>query len=559
MYECPNCGGNLKFNIPRQKLYCEYCDTSVEPDSFYKEKDAEEYEATIFTCPQCGGEILSEDTTAATFCSFCGASTILDSRISKKRRPDYIIPFTKTEEECRHAYLRMMRRAIFAPDDLKKESSVEKFRGIYMPYWVYSFEKKGKAAFSGSISYRKGDYEYTKHYRLESDLQAEYGGIAYDASSAFSDNLSAAIAPFELDKGRSFAPAFFSGFYADMDDVDPDTYQSEAEDMVTKDSCREMTKKSACRRYHVDDDDYELEDAVRPDKSETKLAMLPVWFLAYRNGDRVCYAAINGQTGKAAADIPIDFKKYLIGSALLALPVFVLLNLFFTFTPGRLLVLVAALGVLCAVIVNKQVSRLLAREAGADDKGRAFADGVSQVTEEELADAMAGGRESHAEEFHKRATLDRRKRLLLIMLAVVVIPELMLPVLRLMVRVGSGSDIFRLLSWLLALLAVVALVWLFSFLSKGLGISSGKKKTGSEYYSGHWKEKLPTLLKPLAASVLAVLILMLNPVSDWYYYIGAFVCMAAVLWALTDIMKQHNALSTRKLPQFNRRGGDENE
>ena len=91
MYECPNCAGNLKFNIARQQLHCEYCDTQVDPYSFHKEKDAGEeppgeYEATVFTCPQCGGEIVSEDTTAATFCSFCGAAAILDSRISKKRR-----------------------------------------------------------------------------------------------------------------------------------------------------------------------------------------------------------------------------------------------------------------------------------------------------------------------------------------------------------------------------------------------------------------------------------------------------------------------------------------
>ena len=47
MYECPNCGGNLKFIITRQQLYCEYCDTSVDPDSFYKEEDAEEYRKTL--------------------------------------------------------------------------------------------------------------------------------------------------------------------------------------------------------------------------------------------------------------------------------------------------------------------------------------------------------------------------------------------------------------------------------------------------------------------------------------------------------------------------------
>jgi hypothetical protein len=50
------------------------------------------------------GEILSTDDMAAGFCSFCGASTVLYSRIEKEHRPAYIIPFTKTKEDCKKAY-----------------------------------------------------------------------------------------------------------------------------------------------------------------------------------------------------------------------------------------------------------------------------------------------------------------------------------------------------------------------------------------------------------------------------------------------------------------------
>lgn len=579
MYECPNCGGNLKFDITRQQLYCQYCDTSVDPDSFYKEKDAEEstsqdadaegkmpgkkgmseYEVTVFTCPQCGGQILSEDTTAATFCSFCGAATILDSRISKERRPDYIIPFTKTEEECRHAYVRMMRRAIFAPSALKDASNIEKFRGIYMPYWVYSFEKKGKITFSGKKTRRKGNYLIIKHYQLQGELDAEYKGFTYDASAAFSDNLSAAIAPFDMKRARSFVPAFLSGFYADTNDVDQCVYKTEIEDIVIEDSCNKLLRKPICKRYDVHMD-YELQNAVRPDKCEAKLAMLPVWFLAYRNGDRVCYAAINGQTGKAAADIPIDFKKYLIGSALLTLPLFILLNLFFTFTPIRLLLVVIALGLFCAVIANGQVARLLAKEEGADDKGRVYAGSASNRNDEELADAMAEERERYEKESPMREASDTRikvrKQMLLFMLAIFVVPQVLLPLLGLLSRTSSGPDILRLLSLFVVVVGLCGIIWVFSFLYRALGISP-KKQTGTAYYKGYWKEKLPTLIKPVAAAVLAILILILNPVSDWYYYIGAFVCMAAILWAIADIIKLHNVLSTRSLPQFNRRGGDE--
>ena len=70
MYECPNCGGNLKFDIPSQLLKCAYCETTRDPYTVSKDQDAEEnsvFDVTVFTCPQCGGEIMSTDTSAAAF------------------------------------------------------------------------------------------------------------------------------------------------------------------------------------------------------------------------------------------------------------------------------------------------------------------------------------------------------------------------------------------------------------------------------------------------------------------------------------------------------------
>lgn len=40
MYECPNCNGNLKFDIISQKLYCAHCNGTMDPYLYQKEKDA---------------------------------------------------------------------------------------------------------------------------------------------------------------------------------------------------------------------------------------------------------------------------------------------------------------------------------------------------------------------------------------------------------------------------------------------------------------------------------------------------------------------------------------
>lgn len=81
MYECPNCAGNLKFDIETQQMKCYNCSTLIDP---YKLEDGkgvaderkadefddefnEEYEVTMFSCPQCGGKIYSMDTQTAGF------------------------------------------------------------------------------------------------------------------------------------------------------------------------------------------------------------------------------------------------------------------------------------------------------------------------------------------------------------------------------------------------------------------------------------------------------------------------------------------------------------
>lgn len=456
MYECPNCAANLRYHIQKKMLYCDSCETSLDPYSFHKEKDAEEshdYEVTVFSCPQCGGEIISEDTTAATFCSFCGSSTILDSRLSRERCPKYIIPFAKTKGNCETAYKKMMAKAYFAPDELKNPKHIEKFRGIYMPYWIYSFEKKGPLHMKGAQIRRRGDYVYANHYDVDTEIDVRYEGISYDASSTFSDSLSSAIAPFDITKGKPFSPSFLSGFYADTSDVDGIVYEDLAENMFRNDCAATIEKTKEFSKYGVGKKvEHPVPPLLNPDVKSADLALFPVWFLSYRKGDRVAYAVVNGQTGKAVADLPVDIRKFLLGALVIALPIFLILNLLPVIKPGAMLLLSALLAGICAVICAVQIGRILKRDSLQDDRG----------------------------------------------------------------------------------MLVVAKA----------------KKTSGAY--------LLKLIKPIIAICLAFFIYILNPVEDMIYYASSIICLVTIGLVMIDILKMHNLLTTRKLPQLGRRGGDEN-
>ena len=461
MFACPNCGGNLKFHIPSQQLACEYCQSQFDPYSFdHKEKDAQEmkeFEVTVFSCPQCGGEILSTDTTAAGFCSFCGASTILYSRISHELRPEYIIPFQQTKEDCKKSYAARMKKAIFAPKELRDEKCIDGFRGIYMPYWAFYMTQDQHVSMEGKKSHRRGDYIITDHYDLDCDLHAYYKGLSYDASSSFSDDISQAIAPYDVKGMKAFTPAYLSGFYADTADIEPRFYETDARNEAFETSRRQLTGHGAFAGYSPTikrsaDPSY---DSLGTTTQEIDRTMFPVWFLSYRKGDRVAYATVNGQTGKVVNDLPVDPKRYLFGSLLLAIPLFILFNLLFTMKPTSLVTITTAISVISLILFAIESGKLKRKENGLDDKGL-------------LASKKVQRTQVQAE------------------------------------------------------------------------------KGGSAGY-----------ISSIIAIVISGLILVTQPVSDIFYYGAAILSLIAVGVCISRILRSHNLLATRRLPQFDYQGGDD--
>ncbi len=532
MYQCPNCAANMKFHIGKQQLYCEYCESTLSPYAFQKTNDAEEnteFNVTIFTCPQCGGELMTEDDTAATFCSYCGASTILFSRISKEKAPKYIIPFTKTKEDCKKSYKRMVNKAFFAPGKLKDSEHIEKFRGIYMPYWLYTFRKNGVSSIPGAQKSNDSKYEITKYYHLNCDVVANYDDIAFDASSTFTDSLSQAILPYDMQQKKPFTAAYLSGFYADSYDVDSKYYEEQAENIVMYDIGKQLKKDKMFDQYDVKEQmkNAKMDETLKPESADTELAMLPVWFLSYRKKDRVAYAIVNGQTGEAAADLPIDIVKFSILSLLLAIPIIMVLNSFLTVTPSTLLSCCAVGSSVFALLGHLMTTNLLFKESIADIK-------LPVCQENELK---------------------KQKDNLYGVFACCIFGLVEFPVLMIRFAKGFVNGKFPISQ---IILAIIFLLYLF-FDTKRLKKKKGIEIFNSIKYHEIYKKKCRIILKPVIGYIAAIAIVMINPVSDIIYYGFACFCLAMMFWSATDIIHCHNLLTTRRLPQLKKRGGDRDE
>ena len=394
MYKCPGCGAPLRFDPKSQKLTCQYCgrlvDALDESLTFANEAEGQtpvggvqydmetgepQYAALAYVCPNCGAKLLSTEETAATFCSFCGSNVVLDERLDAEAMPQRIIPFKVSMEECADLYKKRLARAFFAPSYMKKDSEIAKFRGIYMPYWIYSYDTQGPISTTGSVSTRTGDYIIKTSYNLYQQIDGHFSGIAYDASASFSDTLSEAIAPFTSAASVPFKTSYLSGFYADVSDVPSEVYQSSAQTLADDYFVDSVMDDPAYALHGVDRSKVRL-SIPRGAKVEEK-GYFPVWFLSSQTHDKkhINYAVVNGETGKVAADIPVSFGKYLLMSLLAAIPVGLLIWFFIVesselhITPMNLITLAGILSVVFFFLMNGGLNQAYVRENYLNDKG----------------------------------------------------------------------------------------------------------------------------------------------------------------------------------------------
>ena len=170
-----------------------------------------------------------------------------------------------------------------------------------------------------------------------------------------------------------------------------------------------------------------------------------------------------------------DLKKYVMGSVLLALPIFLLLNLFFTIRPKTVLLFAAFLSIYTLVIYMAEIIRIYHRDKRLDDRGYLYRQPLS-------------GEGQKAEK--KGDTSIPLKDLL---------------------SFSASDKNYRISGALTALIAVAA----------------------------------------------ALLICLLNPISDLWYYAGTILSFGGILFTVIEIIKKYNVLATRRLPQFDRSGGDD--
>ncbi len=527
MASCKSCGGAVRFDIDEQKLKCTACGNLYSPyenDLFIKQEggssgNSQTYETTAFICPQCGGELCCSDHDLSGNCAFCGTPVVFESKQVRHKRPELIIPFGITKEECKDIYTEAVKKNPYAPKELHDSDFIEGFRGIYVPYWFYDVRIEGEFTKEAERTEYHREYNEVFTDEISGQHDSVFSQIMHDASSVLQDDLSEKVEPFETVKNKDaerrspdlkeFSEGYFPGFYAEPADVEADTYKDYAEKIAVDKTADYLSKYSKLKKYDLKFESKELEANIK----KTRLAMIPVWFLSYRKNNRVAYAAVNGQTGRIVSDMPVDYGVFAKRFFILAAVLFILL-MFCTVLPVSVTLLSVIMAFLVTSYCYEDISSISEREKDRNS-GR-------------LRSTFSGGFSF---------------MLFISVMCVVVLFKLTAIFARDIVRI-VGSPFFGIIG---ILFNIAHLVCLFLCISDFAGIK---------------KDRTPAyIICPIVnfiAGLSAGLVLIFAPALDTWYYLAGTAVLFTEMISFFFIIKNYNRKTTRPLPQFSvHKGGDD--
>lgn len=347
-YKCPCCNAGLVFGTHVQQLTCEYCDNTFDIDTVRAYNDStteskdnftweneqsqqwsetEESSLNAFQCPACGGEILTDDTTAATFCPFCDNPSIMPARLSGSLKPDAVLPFQKSREDAKAAFLKLCKRKPLLPQNFTSQQRLEKITGMYVPFWLYDCDADFDGNYKATRIHRWSDPKYhytrTEHFLLTRQGNADFFGIPMDASSKMEDIFMESIEPFDYSQMVPFEMPYLSGYLADKYDVSSEKGEERVRQRVEQ-SLQDKVQSTLLGFATV----IPTNRQIQIHHSKARYVLLPVWMLNTKYNGKIYTFAMNGQTGKMTGSFPICKKRSASWFAAICAGVTVLVHLF---------------------------------------------------------------------------------------------------------------------------------------------------------------------------------------------------------------------------------------
>lgn len=524
-FHCVNCGGSMVFDVASQQMRCEHCDTTMAPQKFdVRERgiaqDARYTQMARFSCQNCGAELASTDDSLVGFCPYCGGQSMVGTQ-GESAEVERIIPFQVDKQGCTENYASFAKRILYLPREFKDTQYLQRFTGIYMPYFEYDAEVLRAEVMGEKTVEHNSRYDVVNTYRYDATIDGKFRrGAPFDASRYLDDEISDRVLPFDTSREVPFNAAYLAGFYADASSVSPTLYYDDASAQVNANVVGAMTEEVEKRDSVKVKDLHTVESQVTAHHS----TLFPMWFLTWRKEDRVAYAVVNGESGKVVSDLPLDLRSFAVGSGIISAVIFALLELFVQPTPLVTSLISLGAAVLMVQGVRSGAKRVYDTQVHTWDKGWNSANGEAAPDSQKDA--------------HRSRRVSKKSSVVgIIGDAITVVFAVVVGFFMLRSFFGSTGSVIGIVT---LILPVVSLCLAGRLLYQVL----------------KWHKSVPLTHGIISAVVLLVtmiltsVIIIVSPVNDGWYYLGDAVCIVGLIVAAISMIRVFNLGTTRPLPKL---------
>lgn len=325
-FKCPCCGAELTFSSQSQKMTCEYCGTELDVEAVNALSSAEpsstdmewsdhsdttvnmDGDICTYTCSSCGAEVTGDKSLGATYCPYCGNPFVMNDRFDGMLRPDYVIPFKVSKDQAVEKFKAFCKGRPLLPSDFINGNRIEKVEGMYVPYWLFDCDVDADYRFRGEkvTSWTEGDYDVTKtdHFLLIRGGKVGFEHVPVDGTTKLGSEITEAIEPFAMDAATGFNAAYLSGYLADRYDIPAEDCRERANQRI------KVSTENAFMATTTDYSAVTVESAnLRMKDGKTGYALMPMWLMSVKFGDKKYTFAMNGQTGRFVGELPVSPKR----------------------------------------------------------------------------------------------------------------------------------------------------------------------------------------------------------------------------------------------------------
>ena len=310
--ECPSCGANVKYIIGTHQVLCTHCNEKFDIDSLTKKlyssgNNINNSEIQEFHCSSCGAKFVSMDNSIIKICNFCGSENLTKSTLHSKIVTRKIIPFEITKEQMIKKFKDYIKYNPVSNSKFFNEDKIQKITGLYIPVKVCNYDANFHAYSNLILSFDTEPFEFHSEYKatITVDCLKDYPNIVFKN-----------LLPYNLNKSVTYSPYYLIDYFAITGN---DFYKPMIKASKTDISDKLFFDMEQIFRYMHFSDSPLVKPITFPNKKEQFLLELnttssdnyffPVWTCSYKYNNKEYTFAINGQTGKVVADLPLDNIK----------------------------------------------------------------------------------------------------------------------------------------------------------------------------------------------------------------------------------------------------------